>query len=188
MHACVRAYSVLNCVCVKQISVSCRTYCQYHVILPCPFSSRLDKFPIIALYNLVAALFTHQPRRVISENHWLRLHADGRAYTAAEQADAHTRYAALMRAVRTYRRSLYDRVGDRALMDVLRELGADEMKMPAIQVGVRVGCVGWLVWGWCDFMDAILSIDKTLFSYFFRECRLGIVWCTVARWTDFEWF
>ena len=82
-----------------------------------------------------------QPRRVISENHWLRLHANGAAYTAVEQADAHTRYAALMRAVRTYRRSLYDRVGDRALMDVLRELGADEMKMPAIQVRVN-WCVG----------------------------------------------
>jgi hypothetical protein len=86
---------------------------------------------------LIRYLPISQPRRVISESHWLRLHANGTAYTAAEQVDAHTRYAALMRAVRTYRRSLSDRVGDRALMDVLRELGADEMKMPAIQVGAR---------------------------------------------------
>jgi hypothetical protein len=101
------------------------------------FISSRQIFPNIAL-EPCRPILIHQPRRVISENHWLRLHADGAAYTAAEQADAHTRYAALMRAVRTYRRSLYDRVGDRALMDVLRELGADEMKMPAIQVG------GWV--------------------------------------------
>jgi hypothetical protein len=143
-----------------------------------PCSSSLNKSSNIALYHLVAAIFIHQPRRVISENHWLRLHADGAAYTAAEQADAHTRYAALMRAVRTYRRSLYDRVGDRALMDVLRELGADEMKMPAIQVGVpwMCGCgVEWVdvVSGWMWNFYAVNLSTNVCFSLQ-KKCNLTL--------------
>ena len=44
-----------------------------------------------------------------------------------------SRYAEMMLKVREYRRSLYDRVGDRPLMDVLNELAPKEIRDPAIQ-------------------------------------------------------
>jgi hypothetical protein len=79
---------------------------------------------------LVESVFV-QTRSVVSERHWLRFKHDGQPYTPAEQVAAHQQYDQLIQRIRQYRRSLYDRFGDRSLKSVLEE--HTEFQSPAVQ-------------------------------------------------------